>query len=92
MYNILVIGDIHEPFAIDGYLEFCFEQYKKYNCNKVVFIGDLLDNHFSSYHATDPDGFGAGEELTRAMSKIKKWYQYFPEALVCIGNHDAIVR
>ena len=34
--NILVIGDLHEPFCLDGYLEFCIEQYKKWNCNQVI--------------------------------------------------------
>ena len=47
--NILVIGDLHEPFCLDGYLEFCIEQYETYNCNQVIFIGDILDNHAFSY-------------------------------------------
>ena len=41
--RILVIGDLHEPFGIDGYLKFCKETYQKHNCNKVIFIGDLND-------------------------------------------------
>ena len=40
--RILVIGDIHESFSIDGYLEFCKHQYDKYNCNTVVFIGNIV--------------------------------------------------
>ena len=46
--NILVIGDLHEPFCLDGYLDFCLEQYETYNCNQVIFIGDILDNHVFS--------------------------------------------
>jgi hypothetical protein len=34
--RVLTIGDLHEPFCLDGYLEFCIEQYKIHNCNKVV--------------------------------------------------------
>ena len=34
--NVLVVGDIHEPFCLDGYLDFCKEQYNRFNCNKVV--------------------------------------------------------
>lgn len=89
--NILVIGDLHAPFIKKGYLEHCKEVYSKYNCNQVIFIGDLIDNHYSSYHETDPDGFSAGEELDRAISHLQPWYQAFPVADVCIGNHDAIV-
>ena len=46
--NILVIGDLHSPFIRKGYLEHCQKIYDKYNCNKVIFIGDIVDNHYSS--------------------------------------------
>ena len=26
--NVLVIGDLHEPFCLDGYLDWCLEQYE----------------------------------------------------------------
>lgn len=87
---VLVIGDIHAPFTLKGYLQFCKKMYDKWNCNKVVFIGDILDNHVSSYHETDPDGMGAGYELSNAEKIINEFYSIFPEAKVCTGNHDAI--
>ncbi len=89
--NILVIGDLHAPFIREGYLEHCIKVYRDYACDKVIFIGDLIDNHYSSYHDSDPDGYGAGEELDRAISHIQDWYKVFPKAKVCIGNHDAII-
>lgn len=89
--RILVIGDLHEPFCLDGYLDFCYETYQKYNCNKVIFIGDVIDQHYSSYHETDPDGIGGGQELELAIKKIAKWYKIFPKADVTIGNHDRII-
>jgi len=90
--NVLVIGDIHEPFCLDGYLEHCKEQMHKYQCTEVVLIGDVIDSHYSSFHRADPDGYGAGDELERAIDKIHHWHNAFPIAKVCIGNHDAIVR
>jgi len=89
--NILVIGDPHEPFTKKGYLKFCREQQETYDCGTVIFIGDIIDNHYSSYHESDPDGFGAGEELDRAIFKIKDWYRTFPNAKVIVGNHDRLV-
>ena len=89
--RILVIGDLHEPFCLDGYLDHCKKVYEKYNCNVVVFIGDIIDNHYSSYHETDADGLGGGDELSLAISKIVKWYKAFPKAYVTIGNHDRII-
>jgi ACT domain-containing protein len=44
--NVLVIGDLHEPFCLDDYLQWCIEQYYIYKCTEVVFIGDVIDNHF----------------------------------------------
>lgn len=89
--NILVIGDLHEPFCLEDYLQFCKEIQIKENCGTVVFIGDIIDNHYSSYHETDPDGYSAGQELDRAIDKIAKWYEAFPQAYVIIGNHDRLV-
>ena len=89
--RVLVIGDLHEPFCLEGYLQFCKDTYAKYNCNKVVFIGDVIDNHHSSYHETDSDGLGGGDELDLAISKIAKWYKAFPKASVTLGNHDIII-
>jgi predicted phosphodiesterase len=89
--RVLVIGDIHAPFELEGYLEFCQETYAKYNCNQVVFIGDIIDNHYASYHETDPNGMGGGEELSYAIDDVKRWADAFPVADVCIGNHDRMI-
>jgi len=89
--NVLAIGDLHLPFGLEGYLEHCIETYNKYKCNEVVFIGDIIDNHASSYHETDPDGHSAGQELRLAISQVKLWYDAFPKASVIIGNHDRLI-
>ncbi len=89
--NVLVIGDLHEPFCLRQYLNFCVLQYEKYNCSDVVFIGDIIDNHYSSYHETDADGMGGKAELDLAIKKIAKWYKAFPKAKVIIGNHDRLI-
>jgi hypothetical protein len=53
-----------------------------------VFIGDIIDNHATSNHQQDHDGFSAGTELAIAQDRVKDWYRAFPDAKVCIGNHD----
>tara|TARA_R110002020_G_scaffold164573_1_gene351353 strand:- start:123 stop:683 length:561 start_codon:yes stop_codon:yes gene_type:complete len=55
-------------------------------------LGDILDSHFSSFHTPDPDGYGAGNELERAISRVQEWRKHFEHVRVCIGNHDAIVH
>lgn len=88
--NVLIIGDTHEPFTKDGYLEFCREMQEKYNCGTVIHIGDAVDNHAVSYHEKDPNGMSAGDEFSLAKQRMKRWYYTFPNVKVCIGNHDAL--
>ena len=88
--NVLVIPDIHAPFMRDGAIEFLKSINKKYNCTDVVILGDELDNHYSSFHDTDPDGLSANEELSRAAEQLHRLATEFPVAKVCIGNHTAI--
>ena len=89
--RILIIGDIHAPFCVDGYLEFCMDVYAKHNCNQVIFIGDIIDNHYSSYHETDPDGLSGRDELEFAIDQVQGWAESFPKADVIIGNHDRMI-
>ena len=91
--NVLVIGDLHEPFCLDSYLDWCLEQYDAYGCSQVVFIGDIIDNHYSSYHETSADGMGGADELELAIKRISRWYNAFHKkgTKVIIGNHDRII-
>ena len=89
--RILVVGDIHAPFELKEYLQFCRDTYANYNCNQVIFIGDCIDNHASSFHLSDPDGMGGGDELDLAIERIRDWAIAFPIADVMIGNHDRII-
>lgn len=89
--RILIIGDLHSPFDFDPYYDHCCAVYDKYQCDRVVFIGDVIDNHYSSYHETDADGLGGEDELILAINRLKRWYTTFPVADVIIGNHDRMV-
>ena len=86
--RVLVIGDLHTPFDLPEYLDHCKKVYEDFSCDTVVFIGDIIDSHFASYHDTDPNGFGGGDELDLAVSHVQKYYEAFPNATVILGNHD----
>ena len=89
--RILIIGDLHCPFDLEEYYEHCLETYQKWHCNHVIFIGDIIDNHYSSYHETDADGLGGADELDLAIKRLSRYYKVFPKADVVIGNHDRMV-
>ena len=91
--NILIVGDLHSPFILEGYLEFCLGLVKKHDVSRTIFIGDITDQHALSFHPVDPDGYGPGQELDRAIDHLKPWYEAFPGSVdnpidVMMGNHD----
>jgi predicted phosphodiesterase len=88
--NTLIIGDTHEPFTKDGYIDFCIDLQKQYNCGTIIHIGDLVDNHAVSYHDHDPDGRSPGDEYKLALERCEQWYKAFPNVKICIGNHDRL--
>ena len=89
--NVLVIGDSHIPFEHPGYLAFCKRIHDHYECNDVVHIGDLVDNHAISYHEHDPDGWSPADEMKEADKHLAKWFKAFPNVKLCRGNHDVLV-
>lgn len=89
--NILIVGDLHSPFILPKYLEWCKELEREYKCTKVIFIGDLIDGHSWSYHESDVDGMGVGDELEAAKKQLQLAYKLFPKADVCLGNHDLLI-
>jgi hypothetical protein len=90
--NTIWLPDLHAPFIKKGVLEFCREQQDKYKCGTVRFAGDIIDGHAWSYHEHDPDGMSVGDELHTARLQLKPWFKAFPNATVCMGNHDLLIQ
>jgi len=90
--RVLVIGDVHAPATHPGYLQFCLDIYEQWNCNKVVFIGDVLDYHAISFHEKELDSPNPVDEVDLAIEAVAEWYSHFPNADVTIGNHDERVH
>ena len=89
--NVLFVADIHTPWMLDGYIEWCKEQQLKYKCNHVIFSGDIIDSGAWSYHEHDVDGLSVGDELKAAKSQLKKVFDLFPKAISLLGNHDLLI-
>jgi predicted phosphodiesterase len=88
MSRVLAIGDIHEPVSHPAYLDFCKDLYQDWACDKVVFMGDLADWHALSFWDKEPACPSPFDEYKQIKKKIQKWYKCFPNAKLCIGNHD----
>lgn len=90
--NVLVISDLHSPFILEWYLEFCREAQERFDCGTVVMIWDIIDFHSISFHSKLPEELNPSGELARAREMLKDWYYTFPEVTVTLGNHDKLPR
>ena len=88
--RVLVIGDTHCPAMVDGYVDFLRDVHKRWNCNKVVHIGDIVDNAALSFHLKKPQLKDPLQEYEKAMKQVKQLTKAFPSAELLIGNHDAL--
>lgn len=88
--RILVISDTHAPFQHPDAIKFLAAIKKEYNPDRVIHIGDEIDNHAMSYHDTDPDSFSAGTELIRAREIVWQMEELFPKVDVMESNHGSL--
>jgi len=88
--TVMAIGDLHAPFDLDEYFYFVKELKNEYNPDKILFMGDLIDNHGMCFHDVNVDGYSAGDELLLARERLSPYYKEFPNADVVLGNHDNI--
>lgn len=89
--RVLVISDLHFPFQHPKALDFISKTIQKYHINDIYATGDLLDNHYSSFHDTSTSAsMTANAELEEAIKGITELAKLCPRLKVAIGNHDAI--
>lgn len=88
---ILVLSDMHHPYAHPDTVPFLAAVKKKYRPDKVICIGDETDFHDSSFHDSDPDLDSAGVELTKAIQGLQPIYKMFPDVTVVESNHGSMV-
>lgn len=88
----LIIGDLHAPYTLKGYLEFIISIQKKYNIspNNIYNVGDIVDNHAISLHDHNPSLAGPSQELKNTIEYLRPWYKAFPIMKIATGNHDEL--
>jgi len=89
-HRILCISDVHAPYQHVDALRFLEAIKEKYDPDRVICIGDEIDNHAMSYHDSDPDLFSAGEELKRAREVIWEIEKLYPKVDVIESNHGSL--
>jgi hypothetical protein len=89
--SILVLSDMHHPYAHPDTVPFLKAVKAKYKPDTVICIGDEADFHDSSFHDSDPDLDSAGVELQKAIKGLIPIYKLFPKVTVVESNHGSMV-
>lgn len=92
MARVLAIGDTHCPAMHARYTSFLARVRDKYKCNRVVHIGDIVDNASISYHEKHSGLPSASEEYARACKQVSRLCKEFPKCDLLLGNHDALTE
>jgi hypothetical protein len=88
--RILVIPDMHMPYCHPDTWKFLKAVKRKFKPDRVVCLGDEVDNHALSYHESDPDLDSAGPELEKAIKFLKPLYAEFPNCDILESNHTSL--
>jgi predicted phosphodiesterase len=92
MARVLVIGDTHCAGMLQKYPAFLSKVHKQYKCNRVVHIGDAVDNSAISFHDKHPGLSSPAEEYKKARKQLNELYVRFPKMDLLIGNHDCLTE
>ena len=87
MKNVLFISDTHAPFHHKDTLKFLEAIKYDYDIEIAKSVGDVVDNHFSSFHPIEYGTLSAKEEHNRAKDFVQNLHELFPEMTISLGNH-----
>ena len=87
---VLVIPDLHFPYAHVDCLDFLSAVKKQFKPTRVILTGDELDYHAMSFHESDPDLDSSGIELMKALGYMETLFKIFPKADVLESNHGSM--
>ena len=88
MLNTLIISDTHFPHHHPDTFKFLKAIVYAYDIKGVKSVGDLIDNHNSSFHEIEYGTMSPKEEFQEAYNCIQKLSKLFPKMDVVLGNHD----
>ena len=88
--RILVIPDLHFPYAHIDCIDFLTKLKKNLRPTRIICLGDELDFNQISFHDKDPDLDNAGTELLKAVGYIETLAKLFPVMDIMESNHGSL--
>mgnify|MGYP001561849006 CR=1 FL=1 len=85
--NVLVVSDLHEPYAHKDAYSFLKAVADKIAPDIVINVGDEVDYHALSRYEKDPDLYSSGYEYAAAKRKLDELEKIFPKMKIARSNH-----
>lgn len=89
-HRVLAVPDLHLPGMLEGYPDFLRDTYRRWKCNKTVFLGDIFNFGAISFHLKQTSDMNIEDEVAAARKDVKRLVKMFPEAQILAGNHDVL--
>lgn len=86
-----IISDTHFPFAHKNYLEFIYETFNKFQVNRIIHIGDLVDGSAWNMWEKSAEMPSGSEEAALAQKDIDRLFKTFDSGDLMMGNHDQLI-
>jgi hypothetical protein len=87
MKNTIFISDTHAPYHHKDTLAFLAAVKDGYGIEDAKSVGDVVDNHFSSFHPIEYGTLSAEAEHKQAKRFVQQLHTLFPEMTISLGNH-----
>lgn len=89
--RVLIISDLHLPWAVDDWFEFLSSLHTKRKYDIIISIGDEVDNAALSFHEKEPGMPSPTKELEMASDAMKLLSTLFPKMYICDSNHGSLI-
>jgi hypothetical protein len=87
MDNVIFISDTHSPYQHKDTLKFLEAIKWEYDIKIAKHVGDVVDNHFSSFHPIEYGTLSAKDEHLQAKKFVQALHELFPIMTISLGNH-----
>lgn len=77
---------------LETYPDFLAGLLREWKPTKIVNLGDTIDYHCISYHATEPESPNGNQEVADARKQVQILYKLFKgyDVAWILGNHDSL--
>jgi hypothetical protein len=90
--RVLAFSCLHAPYHHKDSLEFLSAVKAEYDPDRILNLGDEVDNQAIKFWPKDPDLFSAGRELKEARKALKKLEVIYPRMDIVKSNHGSLVH